>query len=157
MLPLLIRGLLSQRTPVRLLLLIGSQDLTADEYEYLTTLKKQLTAMLGGDFRLAVAEHAPAAIAKCDVLVRPTLADGDAVSIREALALGLGVVASDVVQRPPETWTYRVNDGDDLVRKVLLAIRRARCEAGRAEVGRDDAIAELEAVYCRLGAAKQGG
>ena len=37
-----------------------------------------------------------------DVLVRPTTTDGDALAVREALDLGLKVVATDVVPRPAE-------------------------------------------------------
>ncbi len=47
-------------------------------------------------------EQALAVMAACDVFVRPTLADGDSVSVREALALGRSVVATSVGHRPPE-------------------------------------------------------
>jgi hypothetical protein len=46
-------------------------------------------------------------IAACDVFVRPTLADGDSVSVREALALGRVVVASAVGHRPEGVLTFR--------------------------------------------------
>ncbi|HEY6910550.1 MAG TPA: glycosyltransferase family 4 protein [Myxococcales bacterium] len=46
--------------------------------------------------------QALALMAACDVFVRPTLADGDSVSVREALALGCRVVATAVGHRPPE-------------------------------------------------------
>ncbi|MGE5048911.1 MAG: glycosyltransferase [Deltaproteobacteria bacterium] len=41
-------------------------------------------------------------MAACDVFVRPTLDDGDSVSVREALALGCRVLATAVGHRPPE-------------------------------------------------------
>jgi glycosyltransferase involved in cell wall biosynthesis len=44
-----------------------------------------------------------AVIAGADVYVRPTLADGDSVSVREAVALGRTVVATSVGTRPSET------------------------------------------------------
>jgi glycogen(starch) synthase len=46
--------------------------------------------------------QALALMAACDVFVRPTLADGDSVSVREALALGRRVIATSVGHRPPE-------------------------------------------------------
>jgi glycosyltransferase involved in cell wall biosynthesis len=46
--------------------------------------------------------QALALMAACDVFVRPTLADGDSVSVREALALGCRVVATSVGHRPAE-------------------------------------------------------
>jgi glycosyltransferase involved in cell wall biosynthesis len=59
----------------------------------------------GPDLRLGLGEvdHAAAlaVMAAADVFVRPTRADGDAVSVREALALGCQVVASEVGHRPP--------------------------------------------------------
>ena len=51
-------------------------------------------------------ERALAVVAACDVFVRPTRADGDAVSVREALALGRTVVASAVGNRPPGVLTF---------------------------------------------------
>ncbi len=44
---------------------------------------------------------ASALYARSDAFVRPTTTDGDSVSIRECLALGTPVAASDCVQRPP--------------------------------------------------------
>ena len=44
--------------------------------------------------------QALALLAACDVFVRPTIADGDSVSVREALALGRAVVATSVGHRP---------------------------------------------------------
>ena len=41
-----------------------------------------------------------ALMARADLFVRPTFADGDALSVREALALGLPVVATDTGCRP---------------------------------------------------------
>lgn len=51
-----------------------------------------------------------AVLAQADVFVRPTLADGDALSVREALALGCTVVASDVGHRPPGCLVFPARD-----------------------------------------------
>jgi glycogen synthase len=66
--------------------------------------------------------HRPAAlalIAGCDVFVRPTLADGDSVSVREAVALGRAVVATSVGNRPPEARL--VAPGDSVALAAALA------------------------------------
>jgi len=55
---------------------------------------------------------------QCDLFLRPTTSDGDAVSVREALSLGVPVVASDCVPRPPGAVTYRTGDVADLFNKV---------------------------------------
>lgn len=68
---------------------------------------------------LAVMEHASA-------FVRPTLADGDALSVREALALGTPCVASDASSRPEGTLLFRAGDADDLAGKLLDAFEGPR-------------------------------
>jgi glycosyltransferase involved in cell wall biosynthesis len=55
---------------------------------------------------------------QCRVMLRPTMTDGDSVAVREMLAQGRPVIASDVVPRPanavvlplgsPETWARAV-------------------------------------------------
>jgi glycogen synthase len=67
-----------------------------------------------------------ALIARSDLLVRPSLADGDALSVREALSMGVPVVASNVGSRPPTATLFRTSDTTDLVEKVLGVLRGAR-------------------------------
>ena len=54
--------------------------------------------------------QALAVIREADVFVRPTSSDGDSVSVREALTLGVPCVATDVAVRPPGTMLMRPND-----------------------------------------------
>jgi glycosyltransferase involved in cell wall biosynthesis len=60
-----------------------------------------------------------AVIATSDVYVRPTLADGDSVSVREAVALGRTVVATSVGTRPKEA--ILVPPGDPAALAAALA------------------------------------
>ncbi len=61
-------------------------------------------------------------IARADLLVRPSLADGDALSVREGLALGVPVVASNTGHRPAGTHLFRVGDSTDLVQQMHAAL-----------------------------------
>lgn len=64
-------------------------------------------------------------IRRSDIVLRPTVTDGDALTIREALFLGKPVIASDVVTRPAGTVTYRSENTDDLyvvIRSVASAL-----------------------------------
>jgi glycogen synthase len=61
-------------------------------------------------------------IRRLDVFVRPTYFDGDASSVREALALGVPVVASDTDFRPDGVIKFRRGDADDLAQKVAAAL-----------------------------------
>jgi glycosyltransferase involved in cell wall biosynthesis len=63
-----------------------------------------------------------------DVVVRSTFVDGDAITVREALAFGVPVVASDTAFRPDGVTLFRKGDVSDLVVKlgqVLAAPRGA--------------------------------
>ena len=66
--------------------------------------------------------QALAVLAGSDIFVRPTLADGDSVSVREALALGRTVVATRVGNRPPEARLVAPGDAEALAAGLLEAV-----------------------------------
>lgn len=74
-------------------------------------------------------------ISNSDVFVRPTTADGDSVSVREALALGVRCVASDVVPRPWGTTLFRTGDAKDLAQRIAEALRSEAARAEPADAG----------------------
>jgi glycosyltransferase involved in cell wall biosynthesis len=57
-------------------------------------------------------------ISRSVALVRPTFADGDSISVREALALGVPVIASDAAERPEGTVLFETGNLDDLMKKI---------------------------------------
>ena len=63
-------------------------------------------------------ESCLAVIARSDIFVRTTFSDGDAISVREAIAAGTPVVASDVVSRPAGTFCFKTGDARDLASKI---------------------------------------
>ncbi len=67
-----------------------------------------------------------ACIARSDLFVRPTLADGDSISVREALALGVPTVASRVGNRPDGTLQFEIGDINDLLAKIEDALANAQ-------------------------------
>jgi glycosyltransferase involved in cell wall biosynthesis len=67
-----------------------------------------------------------AAIEAADVFVRPTRADGDAVTVREALALGCAVVASAVGHRPAGCLLFPSGDAAALAGRLAEAARAGR-------------------------------
>jgi glycosyltransferase involved in cell wall biosynthesis len=58
-------------------------------------------------------------MSRSSVFVRPTFRDGDSISVREALALGLHVVASDVGVRPSGTIVFAAGNVDELVEALI--------------------------------------
>lgn len=61
-----------------------------------------------------------------DVLIRTTLFDGDAISIRESLFLGTPVVATENGERPEGTLTYDAGDREGFLRQVHAAMTQGK-------------------------------
>ena len=85
-------------------------------------------------------------IAASDVFVRPTLEDGDSVSVREALSLGIPVVASATGTRPAGVTLFETGSVDDMLRKLELALAAPRADCRQS----GDATAHLLDIYRRL-------
>jgi glycogen synthase len=90
-----------------------------------------------------------------DVVVRSTFVDGDAITVREGLAFGVPVVASDTDFRPAGVTLFRKGDVADLVAKLkqVLAAPRANCPVPSAP--HDRSARDLWQLYSAL--ASPGG
>ena len=97
--------------------------------------------------RVVLSEPLVPAFAFAEVYLRPTLTDGDAISVREAIAAGVPVLASDVVVRPAavRTLALEVSDWSEAISQSLT--RRNRVST---RVVTDDPVAELMNIYDRL-------
>jgi glycosyltransferase involved in cell wall biosynthesis len=91
-------------------------------------------------------------LSRCDAFIRPTTHDGDAISVREALTLGIPCVASDVCTRPEGTYLFRAGYAPDLA----LRVRQALIE-GPAEVVSPDAGPVMLGLYAELAPPRFGG
>lgn len=83
-----------------------------------------------------------ALISRSQVFVRPTLQDGDSISVREALALGVPVVASSVGARPAGSILFSPGDVGDMLSKIDLAWTLEPGE-GVAETGSMNRLLEI--------------
>jgi len=63
-------------------------------------------------------------MSKADVFVRPTFADGDSISVREALALNVPVVASDCAHRPDGTVLFETGNSEDLATRLECVLHQ---------------------------------
>lgn len=70
--------------------------------------------------------------AETDVYIRPTNTEGDSVAVREALDLGVRVVASNVCLRPEGVVCYEFGNGQDFLVKV-----QSQLEKGRGKINQD--------------------
>lgn len=64
----------------------------------------------------------PTILERCDLSLRLTSSDGDAVSLRESLFLRTPVIASDVAPRPNGTVIFKSRDLADLTNKTLQVL-----------------------------------
>lgn len=98
-----------------------------------------------GVLALGELDHAAAlaVVAACDVFVRPTRADGDALTVREALALGRRVVASAVGHRPGGCSLFPAGNGAALAARLAEAVAPP-APPGRPLPGRDPFLDLLE-------------
>jgi glycogen synthase len=65
-------------------------------------------------------------IERSDMLLRTTLFDGDAISVREALFLGTPVIATDNGMRPEGVHLIPVGDRDELIRAVVKLAKSSK-------------------------------
>jgi glycosyltransferase involved in cell wall biosynthesis len=63
-------------------------------------------------------------MSKADVFVRPTFADGDSISVREALAMNVPVVASDCARRPDGTVLFKTGNSEDLATRLECVLQQ---------------------------------
>jgi glycosyltransferase involved in cell wall biosynthesis len=89
--------------------------------------------------------QALALMAACDVFVRPTLADGDSVSVREALALGRRVIATSVGHRPGEVRL--VPPGNVAALADALLASAADAGTNTAETSVVDSVQRILSLY----------
>ncbi|HLN02401.1 MAG TPA: glycosyltransferase family 4 protein [Bryobacteraceae bacterium] len=77
-----------------------------------------------------------------DVFIRATLEDGDSTSVREALSLGVPVVASRIGTRPPGTILFQLGDVGEMLSKIDVAMAKKR-DAEMPSLGRMDRLMEI--------------
>ncbi|MFT3746020.1 MAG: glycosyltransferase family 4 protein [Pyrinomonadaceae bacterium] len=88
-------------------------------------------------------------IDRADILLRTTLFDGDAISVREALFLGTPVIATQNGMRPEGTYLIEIGDEETFVRLVREISSRTKAKGipGADEV---DNISQVLDLYERL-------
>ena len=116
-LPLQIKllGAVRQHYPGAGLAIIGSGSLQAQLEAQIKATPYASHIQLCGDV-----DHSDTlrAIKDCDVFLRTTLYDGDSISVREALHLGVPVIATDNSMRPPGVHLIAVSDFDGCLRMI---------------------------------------
>lgn len=88
-------------------------------------------------------------IKRSSVFLRPTLYDGDAISVREALALQVPVVASGTEYRPSSVYVFMPGDLEDMVAKIRYVIQLNRKKV-KTKVSDTDNLSKIKELYATL-------
>lgn len=136
---------------LRLAVFLAHRAGTRVARRYLSDSYRRLAQQYPGRTHLAVGEPLVQALGPGTIYLRPTSSDGDAVSVREALALGVPVLASDIAQRPPGVRVLPLADRlrwVEAVRNTAPATRSQRSAPPRPTAPNGD-LAALLALYDR--------
>jgi glycogen synthase len=115
------------------LAIVGSGSLESQIRSTIQSTSYAEHILLCGDVPHAVTMRA---IADCRMLLRTTLYDGDAISVREALFLGTPVIATDNGMRPDGVSLIPPGDASALADAILAELRDPA--AAKAKSQRDD-------------------
>lgn len=138
---LLVEGMvkLRERYPHAGCVVMGSGEQRAEAAERIRAANLDGHALLAGDVDH---EQCLAIMARSNVFLRPTRADGDSISVREALALGVPVVASRVGTRPAGVLLFTPGSVAEMLLQVEQALR-AQPTAVSESTGSMDRLLEI--------------
>jgi glycogen(starch) synthase len=90
---------------------------------------------------------------RSDAFLRSALVDGDSMSVREALYLGVPTVASDTAFRPPGVTAFRRADVEDMAGKLREALSRGRGDPSSARRESERNLEALLEIYTSVAGA----
>jgi glycogen synthase len=85
-----------------------------------------------------------------DVTVRSTFVDGDAITVREALAFGVPVVASDTDYRPAGVTLFRRGDVSDLAAKLRQVLAERTGKGSSPRLVHEQSAKDIWQLYTEL-------
>jgi glycosyltransferase involved in cell wall biosynthesis len=154
-LPLQIRALAKVRRarPKAGLVIIGSGSLESELRRMIAEEPEGRHVLLCGDVPHA---HTLRVIQASDVFLRTTHYDGDSVSVREALQLGVPVIATDNGMRPPGIHLLQRPDADTLTDMIDTVLRQPPPPPVEA-AGHEQHLDDLLALYSTLAGQNTNG
>ena len=108
---------------------------------------KALQEKLSGNWMIVESPFSCAALyEKTDMFIRPTVTDGDSVSIRECLSTGVPVLASDAVPRPKQCQLYKSRDYPQLSKSFWSLVDQSEIPAlGESRCIKTELISVIQA------------
>jgi glycosyltransferase involved in cell wall biosynthesis len=134
-------GLIADKFPGAGLILIGSGSLEGELRKRTASKPYAARILLCGDLNHEVTLRV---MDECDLLMRTTLYDGDSISVREGLHLGLPVVATDNGMRPAGVDLIPPADLHALAGAILRGLARGRSQPDEHTDGQENIRAVLD-------------
>lgn len=128
------------------LMIVGDGSIRRNVEEAIEKTKFSEHICLAGNVEHAVTLHL---IRNADILLRTTLFDGDAISVREALYLGTPVIATDNGSRPRGVVLIENDDRSGLAEAVRTAVSNGKRTVSTQENGNEN-IAAVVGSYREL-------
>ncbi|MFT5232183.1 MAG: glycosyltransferase involved in cell wall biosynthesis [Candidatus Krumholzibacteriia bacterium] len=92
--------------PWDLWVLVSNRPETSAQHEAAAAVARAAEKLSNVNLHLLYGQPLIPIMSRCGAFLRPSREDGDSVAIREAMSMGLPVLASDVVQRPEIVETF---------------------------------------------------
>jgi len=146
-------GRIRETYPGAGLLIAGSGSLEDVLRRHIAGTPYSAHVMLYGDMPHQVTLRA---MTECDVLLRTTLYDGDSVAVREALALGTPVVATNNGMRPGRVHLIPPRDPGGLIHAIRACLTIPKNPKRALDAQADDHSEEVYGVYRDLLPTAQG-
>jgi glycogen(starch) synthase len=140
-------GRVRERHPAAGLVIVGSGSLEPNLRRHIQSSDYSGHIVLYGDLAHAATMRAMAA---SDVLLRTTRYDGDSVAVREALALGTPVIATDNAMRPRGVRTVPVGDIGALALSIEEVLANSDHVPVSAEFPANDNLENVYRLYSNL-------
>jgi glycosyltransferase involved in cell wall biosynthesis len=137
---------LRQTYPEVGLVIVGSGSLQEDLARQIALEPHNERILLAGDVPHPITIEL---IRRADVLLRTTLYDGDAISVREALQLGTPVVATDNGMRPANVFLAPIGEADAVAKQVTIVLETPRPTDARIspQLDEHDGIDDMLELY----------
>ena len=135
-----------QEFPNAGLMLVGDGALRSEVENAISRGNYTDNILVAGNIEHAVTLHL---INKADILLRTTLFDGDAISVREALFLGTPVIATENGMRPEGTHLIDIGDKEGLLNCICEIVATPRTKSSWNHEGAEN-IDEMIKLYAKL-------
>ena len=133
--------------PTAGLIIVGSGSLTADVKEHVKDSGLSNSVCIAGGLDHDVVMYL---LNNADLMLRITLFDGDAISVREALFLGTPVVATDNEMRPPGVSLVPIGDKNAVVQAVTEILSQPKKKSSQLPPADNSNIQKVIELYREL-------